>query len=82
MRHVAITNGDDMDNRMSGAANENPTTDASRTSSGEAGGVFCGAVEAVMRRKIALVPNLLKTEGRRVAPSRYTGWAGSFRDHD
>ena len=38
IRHVAITNGAEADKRISGAAKENPITDAANTSTGGAGG--------------------------------------------
>lgn len=77
IRQVAITSGDDADSRISGAANENPMTDASKTRSGEAGGVFGAAVGAVMEwqnssrdvtqwtRRLSL----LRLPGRRIARS-------------
>lgn len=39
-----MTSGADAESRMSGAANENPMTDAASTSNGGAGGDFAGAV--------------------------------------
>lgn len=53
MRHVAMTSGDAAESRMSGAANENPTTDAANTSSGGAGGDFCNDTGVLMGRQIS-----------------------------
>jgi hypothetical protein len=55
-RHVAMTNGSASDRRISGAANEIPTTDSANTSSGDVCGAAAGDVEGeVITSKLLIV---------------------------